>query len=115
MGSLPLLFVRNSRADLLWRGIRSSIKPKGTIINATTVAVDLANSVFQLVVADEHWRIVETQRLTNPQFERWFVLSVSSDLRAAEVRPRLDVTDKAHSMNRIHAFEHISDTTHGLR
>lgn len=42
-------------------------------MNATTVAVDLAKSVFQLVVADEHWRIVETQRLTRSQFERWFV------------------------------------------
>ncbi len=42
-------------------------------MHATTVAVDLAKSVFQLVVADEHWRIVETQRLTRTQFERWFV------------------------------------------
>ncbi len=41
-------------------------------MNATTVAVDLAKSVFQLAVADEHWRIVETQRLTRLQFERWF-------------------------------------------
>ncbi len=30
-------------------------------MNATTVAIDLAKSVFQLAVADEHWRIVETQ------------------------------------------------------
>mgnify|MGYP006145091889 CR=1 FL=1 len=42
-------------------------------MNATTVAVDLAKSVFQLAVADEHWRIAETQRLTRTQFERWFV------------------------------------------
>jgi transposase len=41
-------------------------------MNATTVAVDLAKSVFQLAVADEHWRIVETQRLTRTRFERWF-------------------------------------------
>jgi transposase len=41
-------------------------------MHATTVAVDLAKSVFQLVVADEHWRIVDTQRLTRSQFERWF-------------------------------------------
>ncbi len=40
-------------------------------MNATTVAVDLAKSVFQLAVADEHWRVVETQRLTRTQFERW--------------------------------------------
>ncbi len=42
-------------------------------MHATTVAVDLAKSVFQLVVANEHWRITETQRLTRTQFERWFV------------------------------------------
>ena len=42
-------------------------------MNATTVAVDLAKSVFQLAVADSHWKIVETQRLTRTQFERWFV------------------------------------------
>ncbi|HEY9094520.1 MAG TPA: transposase, partial [Hydrogenophaga sp.] len=41
-------------------------------MNATTVAVDLATSVFQIAVTDEHWRINETQRLTRTQFERWF-------------------------------------------
>lgn len=41
-------------------------------MNATTVAVDLAKSVFQLAVADEQWRRVETQRLTRTQFQRWF-------------------------------------------
>ena len=41
-------------------------------MHATTVAVDLAKSVFQLVVADEHWRVIETQRPTRSQFERWF-------------------------------------------
>ncbi len=41
-------------------------------MNATTVAVDLAKSVFQLAVADEQWRVVETQRLSRTQFERWF-------------------------------------------
>ncbi len=30
-------------------------------MNATTVAVDLAKSVFQLAVADASWRIIETQ------------------------------------------------------
>ena len=41
-------------------------------MNVTTVAVDLAKSVFQLAVADKHCHIVETQRLTRIQFERWF-------------------------------------------
>ncbi len=42
-------------------------------MNATTVAVDLAKSVFQLAVTDASWRVVETQRLTRTQFERWFL------------------------------------------
>ncbi|MFO1194273.1 MAG: IS110 family transposase [Rhodoferax sp.] len=41
-------------------------------MNATTVAVDLAKSVFQLAVADDRWRVVETHRLSRTQFERWF-------------------------------------------
>jgi transposase len=41
-------------------------------MNATTVAVDLAKSVFQLAVADSQWKIIETHRLTRSQFERWF-------------------------------------------
>jgi transposase len=41
-------------------------------MHATTVAVDLAKSVFQIAVANEHWCIVQTQRLTRTQFERWF-------------------------------------------
>ena len=42
-------------------------------MNATTVAVDLAKNVFQLAVADDHWRVIETHRLTRAQFERWFL------------------------------------------
>jgi transposase len=45
---------------------------KDSDMNATTVAVDLAKSVFQLAVADGSWRVIETQRLTRTQFERWF-------------------------------------------
>ena len=41
-------------------------------MHATTVAVDLAKSVYQLAVADGSWKVVETQRLTRSQFERWF-------------------------------------------
>lgn len=42
-------------------------------MNATTVAVDLAKSVFQLAVADSQWKVIETRRLTRSQFERWFL------------------------------------------
>lgn len=41
-------------------------------MDATTVAVDLAKSVFQLAVADASWRVVEKHRLTRTQFECWF-------------------------------------------
>ena len=41
-------------------------------MHATTVGVNLAVSDFQLAVADEHRRTVETQRLIRLQFERWF-------------------------------------------
>lgn len=41
-------------------------------MNATTVSVDMAKSVFQLAVADASWRVIEKHRLTRTQFERWF-------------------------------------------
>ena len=41
-------------------------------MHATTVAVDLAKSVFQIAVADDNWKVVEQHRLTRSQFERWF-------------------------------------------
>ena len=41
-------------------------------MNATTVAVDLAKSVFEIAVTDADWRIVQRARLTRAQFERWF-------------------------------------------
>jgi transposase len=47
-------------------------KGKESEVDATTVAVDLAKSVFQLAEADDQWRIVATHRLTRRQFERFF-------------------------------------------
>jgi len=41
-------------------------------MNATTVAVELAKSVFQQAVADSNGKLIETLRLTRSQFERWF-------------------------------------------
>jgi transposase len=66
------LFARNSRSGLHWRGDQVFNKQKESDVDATTVAVDLAKSVFQLAVADAHWRVVQTHRLTRTQFERWF-------------------------------------------
>lgn len=42
-------------------------------MKSTTVAVDLAKSVFQLAVADHQWHVIEQHRLTRSQFEKWFV------------------------------------------
>lgn len=41
-------------------------------MNATTVAVDLAKSVFQVAVADASGRIAGSHRLSRTQFERFF-------------------------------------------
>jgi transposase len=41
-------------------------------MDATTVAVDLAKSVFEVAVADAHWKVTERARLTRGQFQRWF-------------------------------------------
>jgi transposase len=41
-------------------------------MNATTVAVDLAKSVFEVAVADQNWKVTDRARLSRLQFERWF-------------------------------------------
>jgi len=41
-------------------------------MHATTVAVDLAKSIFQIAIADDKWNVVGQERLTRRQFERWF-------------------------------------------
>ena len=40
-------------------------------MDATTVAVDLAKSVFELAIADAHWHIGERKRLNRTQFARF--------------------------------------------
>jgi hypothetical protein len=47
----------------------SATNRKESEMNATTVAVDLAKSVFELAVADEHCKVIERHRLTRSQFE----------------------------------------------
>jgi transposase len=41
-------------------------------MNRTTIAVDLAKSVFQVAVADAEWRVVSRQRLSRGQLLRFF-------------------------------------------
>jgi transposase len=54
----------------------SALNQEESDMNATAalpvVGVDLAKSVFQLAVADGAWHVIEQQRLTRTQFERWF-------------------------------------------
>jgi hypothetical protein len=40
-------------------------------MKSTTVAVDLAKSVFQLAIADSTWRVTEQHRLTRTQRVGW--------------------------------------------
>jgi transposase len=40
-------------------------------MDATTVAVDLAKTVFELAIANAQWRITARQRLNRPQFARF--------------------------------------------
>lgn len=53
-------------------GMGIGFQEKESEMHATTVAVDLAKSVFQLAVADDKWKVVESHRLTRSQFARWF-------------------------------------------
>ncbi len=42
-------------------------------MHSTTVAVDLAKSVFEVAVADAQWRVLERHRLTRTRFAAFFV------------------------------------------
>ena len=42
-------------------------------MNATTVAVDLAKTVFELAISDEQGRLVERKRLSREGFAQFFV------------------------------------------
>src|SRR5262245_1506975 len=42
-----------------------------TEMDATTVAVDLAKTVFELAIANAEWRIIAHQRLNRAQFTRF--------------------------------------------
>src|ERR1700722_16830388 len=61
---------RASWPHVVWVSAQPS--SEGVQMNATTVAVDLAKNVFELAVADAHWKITQRARLTRQQFARWF-------------------------------------------
>jgi hypothetical protein len=75
MGWTPLVLARHHGAS--WSssfGVRGSTKQSQgeSEMNTTTVAVDLAKDVFQLVAADSQWRVTQTARLSRSQFAAWF-------------------------------------------
>ena len=72
MGWTPSSFCAKVGA-LVNVGTGISLQRKESVMKSTTVAVDLAKSVFQLAVADATWRVTEQHRLTRSQFERWFI------------------------------------------
>ena len=47
-------------------------------MDATTIAVDLAKNVFEVAVANDHWRVVARHRFTRTRFERSCVTSPSA-------------------------------------
>lgn len=66
--------------------IRSSSKRKESNMNATTVAADSAESVSQMPMADEDWRMTETGRLARTQLDRWWAnLAVPSSVMVTVV------------------------------
>lgn len=42
-------------------------------MDATTVAVDLAKTTFEIAIADRHWRVVDRRRLTRRRFTQFLV------------------------------------------
>jgi transposase len=50
----------------------SRLQRKTPEMNAATVAVDQAKSMFQPALADSNWTVIDTHRLTPAQIERWF-------------------------------------------
>lgn len=53
-------------------GMGIGLRREDSEMHATTVAVDLAKSVFQIAIANDNWKVVGQQRLTRGKFEHWF-------------------------------------------
>ena len=67
-------------------------------MDATTVAVDLAKSVFELAIGNAEWRIVARQRLNRAQFTRFLI-------QTAPTHVVLEACGMAHHWGRV-AQEH---------
>lgn len=49
-------------------------------MDATTIGVDLAKTVFELALANAAWRVIGRKRLTRPQFERFLATHPAAHL-----------------------------------
>src|SRR4029078_13328081 len=74
MGRTPSALYRHhsARADDSYGMGVSVLNGRSPSMNATTAAIDLATSVFQVVWVDANYRVLEQHRLTRAQFERFF-------------------------------------------
>jgi transposase len=57
-------------------------------MHATTVAVDLAKTVFELAFANTHWHIVARQRLNRRQFARFLAQQPATHVVMEACAPR---------------------------
>lgn len=65
-GLLPVL-----RHNVPLRTDRHQLNEEEAEMDATTIGVDLAKSVFELALANAAWRVIGRKRLTRAQFERF--------------------------------------------
>jgi transposase len=65
-----------------------------TEMDATTVAVDLAKTVFELAIANAQWRVVGRQRLSRSQFTRYLT-------QAAPMHVVMEACGMAHFWGRL--------------
>jgi transposase len=72
-------------------------------VDATTVAVDLAKGVFQVALANRAGRIVDRQRLTRRQFERFI------DTLVAETDVIMESCGTSHDRGRLIGVRAISE------
>src|SRR4029078_8521659 len=74
MGWTPSALYRHhsARADDSYGMGVSVLNGRSPRMNATTAAIDLAKNVFQVALADGNHGVLEQNRLTRVQFERFF-------------------------------------------
>jgi hypothetical protein len=80
----------------------SNQSSKDSDMNATAVAADLAKGVFQLAVADSHWKIIETDRLAADNTSGSFTLAGCNDWRTGDADSMSAPPSEVHNRCRIY-------------